>query len=158
MIRFIVAIDAKRGMANEHGIPWQGKTPTDVKYFRESTAESDVLMGLKTYEEFDRPLSNRKNYVAIDKGVQLKQGFNPVEDVDKFIKDHKGDLWIIGGAGIFAYTLKYADQLHITQLEGEFGATKFFPEFKQDFELASESEPHTENGITFRFQVWRRKS
>jgi dihydrofolate reductase len=30
MIRLIAAVDSQRGVANEHGIPWQGKVPMDT--------------------------------------------------------------------------------------------------------------------------------
>lgn len=157
MIYCIVAIDEKRGMADEHGIPWQGKLPTDIQFFRSSTIHSNVLMGYKTYTEFEKPLSDRKNYVASNKPEKLREGFELVGDAREFIKNFDGDLWVIGGPGLIASTLDLVDVLKVTQLEGEHGTTKFLPEFKDAFELSEESEPITENGITFRFQTWIRK-
>jgi dihydrofolate reductase len=60
MIRLIAAIDKSRGIADEHGIPWQGKIPTDTRYFREQTAEGTIVMGYGTYVEYDRPLHDRR--------------------------------------------------------------------------------------------------
>ncbi len=96
MIKFIVAIDEKKGMANEHGIPWQGKIPGDVKRFRDLTEHGNVLMGYKTYSEFNKPLSNRHNYVLTNSDEQLREGFEPVRDLEQFIKTFDGDLWVIG--------------------------------------------------------------
>jgi dihydrofolate reductase len=157
MIRFIVAVDSKLGMANEHGIPWQGKLPSDIKQFREHTVHSTVLMGYATYMEFDHPLSDRKNYVASTKQETLRPGFALVNDAFAFLKAATEDIWVIGGAGLFTATLEVADELLVTQLVGDFNCTKFFPPFQDKFELKSSSEQFVENNIPFVFQVWTRK-
>jgi dihydrofolate reductase len=158
MIRFIAAIDSKRGIANDHGIPWQGKVPSDPKYLREHTSVSDVIMGFGMYKEVDELWSEGVNYVAAE-GVdeQPREGFEFVTDARTVVENAKGDLWVLGGAMLFASTLDLADELYITQLDQDFHCTKFFPEFKDAFKLQSESEPITENGITLTFQVWVRK-
>ncbi len=156
MIRFIVAIDPKRGMADDDGIPWQGKLPTDIKLFREKTKHSVVLMGYGTYVEFEEPLSDRKNLIASTRDETLRPGFEVVTNAREFLAGSVEDVWVIGGAGLFTSTLDLADELYVTQLEREFRCTKFFPDFSTAFEKVSESEPMTENGITFRFQIWRR--
>lgn len=155
MIRCIVAIDSQRGMADDKGIPWH--LPTDIKYFRDQTMSGSVLMGLVTYKEFEQPMQGRQNFVVNDTDEPIREGFNEVRNLIRFVQEFQDDLWIIGGAGVFAQTIELADELYLTRLDGEFGCTKLFPEFEQDFELATESEPHTENDITFRFQVWKRK-
>lgn len=155
MIRQIVAIDEKRGLANDKGIPWD--LPSDKAYFREQTEHGTVLMGYRTYEEFEQPLPNRRNLVAARPGSDIREGFELVEDAENFLKSAKEDIWVIGGAGLFAATIDLADELYLTHLEGDFDCTKFFPEYKQDFELKSKSEPITENGIIFYYAVYRRK-
>jgi dihydrofolate reductase len=155
MIRSIVAIDAQRGMANEQGIPWD--LPSDKAYFRKQTEGSTVLMGYRTYQEFDAPLVNRQNYVFARTGSELREGFLLVEDLDSFFKNHTEDIWVIGGAKLYEETLDYADELYITHLEGDFSCTKFFPEFEKQFEQVTTSELQQENGITFRYAVYRRK-
>ncbi len=157
MIYCVVAIDEKRGMANDAGIPWLGKIPTDIKYFRDHTMHSNVLMGYKTYTEFKTPLSDRKNFVASSKPEKLREGFDLVNDAREFIKNFDGDLWVIGGPGLIAATLDLVDEIHVTQLRRDFGCTKFLPEFAGTFAFQSESEPITENDITYTFQVWKRK-
>lgn len=154
MIRFIAAIDSKQGVANEHGLPWQGKLPTDVAYFRSKTTGSNVLMGHGTYVEFSKPLSNRHNFVATRKTEPLRPGFGAVPDAREFLAKFNEDIWVIGGPTLFQQTLDLADELYITQLNKDFNCTKFFPEFKSKFHKASESPPQTENDITFSFQVW----
>ena len=157
MIRFIAAIDEKRGMANGHGIPWQGKVPADVQYFQEKTEGNTVLMGYGTYVEFKTPLANRRNIVASSKSEPLREGFELTNDARQFIKASEEDVWVIGGPGLFSQTLDLANELYLTHIEGNFHCTKFFPEFEKDFTLESRSEPQIENSLTFHFEVWKRK-
>lgn len=156
MIRCIVAIDDKRGMANEQGIPW--KIPGDQKYFVDSLETDLTLMGYGTYLEVKKPFGHHDNYVATARHEKLRKGFIKVSDARQFLSHATEDVWNIGGAGLLGQTIDLIDELYITQLEGDFGCTKFFPEFKEEFRLATESRPITENGITYRFQVWRRNS
>jgi dihydrofolate reductase len=157
MIRFIAAIDSKNGIADEHGIPWQGKIPSDVKYYRDKVKGGTILMGYGLYKEISNPYPGGTNYVATSKtDERLREGFQPVPDARKFLEEAKGDVWNLGGAGLFASTFDFADELYITQLDGDFNCTKFFPQFKEQFQLVSSSDPITENNITFRFQVWKR--
>ncbi|MCU1363400.1 MAG: dfrA [Acidimicrobiaceae bacterium] len=158
MIRLIAAVDSELGLADDHGIPWQGKIPLDAKYFNDETTEGIIVMGFRTYQEFDKPLHGRENYVVTrpDSG-ELRPEFTGVDDLSAFLEGHALDLvWVIGGAGLFAQSLDQADELYITQLDRGFHCTKFFPYFRDAFELVSQLGPHVESGISFLFQVWRR--
>lgn len=157
MIRSIVAIDEKNGMADENGIPWIGKIPSDQKYFVDQTETGTILMGYGTYLEFDKPFHDRINYVATRRPEKLREGFTKIKDVDKFLAETKDDIWNIGGPGLLASTLDQVDELYITQLEADFDCTKFLPDFKDDFILKSKSKTRIENGISFTFQVWKNK-
>lgn len=156
MIKYIVAVDEKNGMANDEGIPWH--LPEDVRYFRDQTKGSIVLMGFNTYLEFKSPLPDRQNLVVSRDDRPLREGFSPVVDVDKLIAETDKDIWVIGGAKLFSSLLYKVDELYITKLEGDFNCTKFFIDYSKDFELVSESEPKEDNGIRFRFTLYRRKA
>ena len=157
MIRFIAALDSKNGIADEHGIPWQGKIPGDVAYFREKTIHGSVMMGGGWYKEQQKPLPERRNIVATSNPEKLRPGFEKAEDARKFLQNFKGDIWVGGGAGLFASTLDLADELYLTRIDKDFQCTKFFPDFEEKFSLKSDSKPVTENGITYKFQVWKKK-
>ncbi len=157
MIRFIAAVDNKLGLADEHGIPWQGKIPNEVQYFRTKTLHGNLLMGYGFYKELKKPLPERKNIVATSSNEELRPGFKKVLDARKFLIKTKQDVWVGGGAGLFASTLDLADELYLTRIDGDYRCTKFFPKFEDKFELKSQSEPISENRILYRFQVWVRK-
>ena len=158
MIRLIVAIDSRRGLADEHGIPWQGKIPSDAAYFRDRTTEGLIVMGFKTYEEFATPLHDRTNYVATrSTDAALRPGFEVVPDLDPFLDAHRDEVvWVIGGAALYEASLPMADELVITQLDQDFHCTKFFPSYDQDFQLDPGAATMVESGISFRFETWHR--
>lgn len=150
-----MAIDEKRGMADDNGIPWD--LPTDRKYYVEKTQTGAVLMGYGTYVEFSGLFHGRTSYVGTTREGQLREGFIKVPDAREFLKNAKQDVWNIGGPRLLRDTLNLVDELYITQIDGDFHATKILPEFKNDFRQVQESEPKTENGMTFRFQIWQNK-
>ncbi len=156
MIKFIAAIDDRQGLADDNGIPWH--IPTDLQYFRDHTVHNVIMMGYNTYLEFTKPLSSRRNLVATTKDEVLKPGFERVAEAHDFLSHYRGDIWVIGGAGLFAATLDLADELYLTELEGDFNCTKFFPAYDADFVLTKKGVPIHENGVTFRFNVYSRKT
>ncbi len=156
MIRAIGAVDDRLGLGTDDGIPW--KVPADVEHFRATVASSDVLMGYATYVEFEQPLPGGTNFVATRRGSTLRDGFVPVADLDSFLAERvDADLWIIGGAKVYAETLPAVGELSLTRVQGDFGCTKFFPPFESTFQLVSdEPSPPVVDTPNIRFQRWRR--
>jgi dihydrofolate reductase len=155
MIRAIAAVDDRLGIATDAGIPW--KVPADVAHFRELTTGSNVVMGYATYAEFAGPMPGRTNYVATGRTAALRDGFHPVKDLHLFLSEFEGDLWIIGGATLYATTLDAVQEIALTRVAGDFGCTKFFPVFDTAFRLTAEDVPPVVEGVpAIRFQTWRR--
>lgn len=155
MIRTIVAIDNQRGMANDHGIPWD--LPADIAYYRRKTSVGDILMGYTTYLEFRKPFHDHPNYVAMPDKKQLRPGFIHVNDARAFLKKFKDDMWVIGGAGLLETTFDLIDELYLTRIEGDFHCTKFFPAFEETFELVERGPDQQENDVTFHFETWKHR-
>jgi dihydrofolate reductase len=155
MIRLIAAMDTQRGIATASGIPWN--LPGDAAYFRDQTNSGLIVMGWATYLEFAAPLHHRDNYVLTHDGTEsLRQGFLPVRDLDDLRARHANeDVWVIGGAAVYAKTIRQADELFITQVLADFHCTKFFPLYQGPFTLTSESEDHQDGEVRYRFQTWR---
>lgn len=155
MIRSIVAVDLKRGIATGTGIPWH--LPGDVAYFREQTSTGNVVMGRATYEEFDSPLHGRDNFVLTSKTDSLRDGFKPIANLDELVQDSIGtDVWFIGGAGVYASTFSVVDEVLITQVIGDFHCTKFFPAYEGEFTLVESGEEQREANVRYRFERWQR--
>ncbi len=152
MIRCIAAIDNKRGLATDDGIPWD--LPSDRKYFKNQTKNSWLLIGWRTYQSLAAPLTGRRNFVLSNNFEPLRPGFELAEDVSGFLQQATSDVWIIGGGALFAQTIQYAEELYLTRVAGDFHCTKFFPNFKAGFHLAQQSEPQFQNGQQFCFEIY----
>ena len=154
MIRFIAALDAERGIATDKGIPWS--IPGDRAFFRQETERGVIVMGRSTYAEFDAPLHGRDNYVLTSRDGNLRAGFDPVSSLEELVRERAGeDIWVIGGAAVYTSTIAQADELVLTQVEGDFGCTKFFPPYSQDFVRVEEGAEQHEGGLGYRFERWR---
>jgi len=156
MIRAIAAIDIQSGLTRGEGIIWD--LPTDKSYFRSKTEYKTILMGYGEYLAQNKvPLPHRRNVVATHRSELLGSGFEKTNDARAFLKSFTDDIWIIGGAKLYLETLDLAEELYITQINKDFNCDKFFPEFRSRFKLFSETEPITENGISFTFQIWHKR-
>lgn len=155
MIRQIAAMDTKRGMATANGIPW--RLQGDAAYFENQTLEGIIVMGWATYNEFAAPLHDRDNYVLTRDATPLRAGFAPIAGPDDLAcRFPDQDVWVIGGAAVYAQTINRADQLYLTQVLADFNCTKFFPDYSSDFVRFDQSEVHTDDGVSYRFEKWRR--
>jgi dihydrofolate reductase len=156
MIRQIAAIDSRRGIATDTGIPW--KLPGDSAYFREKTDNGLIVMGRATYDEFAAPLHGRENYVLSGSTAPLRTGFHAIADLEQLHAAHPDeDIWVIGGATVYRETINPAEELLLTQVLKDFSCTKFFPPYEATFVRTSESVDHQEAGLTYRFEVWGRR-
>lgn len=155
MIRLIAAVDSRRGIATDSGIPWT--LPGDTAYFHEKTATGLILMGWATYNEFAAPLHGRENFVLSTKSEPLRTGFKPVGGIEQLRAAHPDeDIWVIGGATVYAETISDAEELLLTQVHGDFNCTKFFPPYQADFRLAAHGEDRQDGGTAYRFETWQR--
>ena len=155
-VRAIAAIDSERGFATEEGIPW--KLPTDHKYYLDNVRGGVVLMGYGTYLNHDYKIHHREEYVLTSRSDVLRPGFIAVNSLDKFIKNQREDIWVLGGQKVFEEMLPQLDELYLTQVQGDFDCTRHFPAYKHMFRLAQQAEALSENGIDFRYQVWENSS
>ena len=154
MIRFIAAIDSLRGIADDKGIPWS--LPSDHDHYVKKVSKGRILMGYGTYLAHSETLHGHTEYVATSHLEPLREGFKRVEDIDAFINS-KALTWVLGGSQLFDSVLDKADELHITQVNGSFGCTKFFPAFEEKFVLVKRSAIKKENGTEYQYQVWKNK-
>lgn len=152
-VKFIAAIDDKRGIARKQKIPWH--IPADQKYFKGKLSGGPVAMGYKTYISNGRkPYSEYENFVFTNDPVSLGK-LTVVNDLHGFFNHLDMDIWVAGGGQIFKESLQYATELYITRVYGDFDCDVFFPEFEQDFQLVKQGDLQGENGYKFRFELWK---
>lgn len=156
MIRLIAAIDSRRGIAKNGVQPWS--LPTDERYFSDQTKRfgGALLMGQRTFTVIGQALPQRQNFVLSHED-HTAENVTYISNLEQFLDNLKTDLWVIGGASIYAQTIGVADELYLTLIEADFGCDQFFPEYKQ-FTLAYSDGPHEENGLKFSFNIYSRHS
>ena len=163
-MNLIVAADSKWGIGKDNGL--LASLPTDMKYFRDHTVGKVVVMGRKTLESLPgkKGLPKRTNIVLSANPDFEAPGCRIVhseyELFDELSAYDPDDIFLIGGASLYNRFYKYCSTLYITRMEGDLGADAFIVNIDEDedYVLVSESEPITENGVTFRFLVYSRKS
>ena len=160
-MNLIVAVDKNWGIGRDGGL--LASLPGDMAYFKEHTMDKTVVMGRKTLESMPgkRGLPGRVNFVLTgnpDFTAERCEVFNSEEDLFAAInKCEPDDVFLIGGASIYNKYYKMCDTLYITKIDADLGADAHIVNIDNDtnFHIVSESEPMTENGITYRFVVYR---
>lgn len=154
-------------MDNDYAIGKNGgllySLPLDMKHFRETTKDSAVVMGRKTYESFPkRPLPNRENIVLSRSKSEIEGArvFNNVEEMLSYVKTLDKKVFVIGGGEIYRLLLPYCDEAIITRVYDSFGGDVFFYDIEHDaaWELAESSPVYETNGKTIRFMKFLRKN
>ncbi len=131
----IAALGENRVIGAGGKIPW--RLPEDLKFFKEQTMGHTVVMGRKTWESLGRTLPRRRNVVVsrtLAPGANTLPGAVVVDDlvaVDQL--PAAGDIWVIGGAEIYALALPRCAELYLTQVAGSPPGDAFFPPYENLF-------------------------
>lgn len=135
MIILIAAVAQNNVIGSKNDLPWY--LPEDLKHFKELTTGHIVLMGRKTYESIanrlGKPLPNRKNIVIThQKDFLVPPEVEVYLSVGDALAAHPGEnIYIIGGAQIFAQTIDQADKLEITHVFKDYPGDVYFPKINE---------------------------
>lgn len=149
-IALIAAVSENGVIGNKNELPW--KLRGDMLFFKETTTNSVVIMGRKTYESIGKPLPNRLN-IVVSRDPDLKiDGVHVsscLEDAlvlaEKYITTPttlNDKVMVIGGGEIYKQALPLADILYITRVHGFVEGDTYFPDIDNNWILNSESEIH----------------
>ena len=148
-VSMIAAIGKNNELGKNNDLIWHFKE--DMKFFKETTLGSAVIMGRKTFESLPKALPNRENIVITSNPDFKAQGATVVLSIDEAIKAAQGsEVFIIGGAKIYEQFLPLAKKLYLTEIEAECNeADTFFPHFDKSLYRAQTVAEREENGIKF---------
>lgn len=159
IISMIAAIGKNRELGKNNKLLWSIKE--DMQWFRAHTMNKPVVMGRKTYESIGKPLKNRLNIV-----LTRDMSFNPdpnvlvahdIGNVLYHVKDEK-EVMIIGGAEIYKQFLPFTNRMYLTEIDKEFEADTFFPEFdKSKWGHYFHKEGSEDVGFNYSFNVYKKK-
>lgn len=123
----------------------------DMRFFKETTTGSTVVMGRKTFESLPRALPNRRNIVISRNGDYSAPGAEVCKSVDEALRLCENDnVFVIGGGMIYSEFLKYAQKLYLTEVNAECAdADTFFPEFDKSRWSRQVLSEQCENGVKY---------
>lgn len=131
----IAAMSENRVIGANGRLPWN--LPGDLKWVKACTSGQVIAMGRKTYASMGRPLPGRDN-IVISRTVTAIPGCIVLPSLDAlaaYMTDK--EIWIFGGATIYAAALDRIGELYLTVVNGNFAGDTFFPPFEEQFTLDS---------------------
>lgn len=146
MISLIAAVDRNRLIGASNRLPWH--LVEDLKYFKRVTQGHPVVMGRKTYESIGRLLPGRENRIVSRQKGYIVPGarvFGSVRDACQAAGPDVGgqEIFVIGGAQIYAEAMPLAHRLYLTQIDFEFAGDTYFPQWPASAfrEISREEHP-----------------
>ncbi len=160
MISIVAAIDSKRGLGKNNDLLF--KIPEDFKRMQKLTMGHPIIMGRKTFESIGRVLPGRTNIIitrdpsTLDISIYEESNLFVVRSLEEAIhlaKEKPGseEIVIFGGGQIFTEAVEkdLVDVLHLTVVEGDFGADTFFPDYSKYKEIKREEREDENYKFTF---------
>ena len=127
----IVAVNPNRVIGCKGAIPWHYSE--DLKRFKKLTIGNTVIMGRNTWESLPvKPLPQRRNVVITSREIKGVECFGKIKEA---LENIDGEIWFIGGAGIYKEALEYADRIDMTlvpDLVTEKNECVYFPDVPKE--------------------------
>ena len=153
---------ARNGViGRDHALPWH--LPEDMAHFKRVTAGCPVIMGRKTWDSLPprfRPLPGRTNLVVTRNSEWRADGAHGAASLEKAlvfcgrIMPIPADVWVIGGAQLYALALPRAHKAVVTELAQDFDGDTYAPVLGPEW-LETARENHiSSNGISFAFVTY----
>ena len=158
-----------RELGKNNALLWT--IPDDLKRFKTITLGHPIIMGRKTYESIHtmlgKPLPRRHSIVLMREAEfnptdplfayeNVSAAFSPESAVEKASALDSQEIFIGGGAQIYALFLPQVDRLYLTLIDDEKEADAFFPPYEQEFTKKLSEESGEFNGLKYRFVVLER--
>lgn len=161
MIALVAAVAENGVIGTDNDLPWH--LPDDMKYFREITMGKTVVMGRKTFESIvasiGKPLPDRTNLVLTRNSSFTADGVQVLHDAAS-LADLARDVYVIGGAQVYAATIDQADTLYITEVKTQVEGDAVFPAVNPEIWAETSRVEHAadeRHAFPFDFVIYKRK-
>lgn len=158
----IAGLGRHREIGRDNGLLWH--LPGDLPRFKALTMGHAVIMGRKTWDSLPerfRPLPGRRNIVLSRQPALQLAGAEVFPTLDEALAAcaSDADVFVIGGAQIYAQALPRADRLELTEVDAAFpDADAFFPAWdRKDFAETARETKLSAEGWRYDFVTYRRK-
>lgn len=153
---------AANGVIGINGtLPWH--LPEDLAHFKRCTMGCPVIMGRKTWDSLPakfRPLPGRLNVVVTRQPDWHENGAQPAPDLRKALQlcEQFPDVWVIGGAQLYALAEPLAHSAVVTEIEKAFEGDAFAPTLGPHWTEVARERHVNSAGLAFSFVTYLRKA
>ena len=151
---------AANGVIGKQGrLPWH--LPEDLAHFKRTTLGCPVIMGRKTWDSLPpkfRPLPGRANVVITRQEGWCVDGVLTAGSLQTALDQcaSHADVWVIGGAQIYAQALPLASTVEVTEIELDVEGDAFAPPLGSEW-VSTRRESHVSTtGVAFHFVTYTR--
>lgn len=163
VINTIVAVDEKWAIGKNNDLLFS--IPDDMKYFRKMTLGAAVVYGKNNLLSFPggKPLPKRRN-IVISTTIETSEDYEVVRSLKELAellkKETEREIFVIGGAEVYAQLLPYCRNAYITKMYRDFEGEKFFPNLdeKPEWELKEEGQLLDHEGLKYSFNRYENTS
>ena len=161
-VNLIYARSRNGVIGRDNGLPWH--LPEDMAHFKRLTAGCPVIMGRKTWDSLPakfRPLPGRPNLVVTRQAGWFADGAFAALGLDEALSTCARmdpvpeDVWVIGGAQLYALALPLAHRAMVTELARDFEGDTLAPTLGTEWHPTKREEHVSRNGIPFAFITYR---
>ena len=144
---------ARNGVIGHNNtLPWH--LPEDLAHFKQTTLGQPVVMGRKTWESLPpkfRPLPGRTNIVVTRQTAWKAEGALVAHTIEEALQLCPTDaqVWVIGGAEVYAQALPLATRAVITEIDADFEGDAFAPTFDASWKETARSTHMATNGLSY---------
>jgi dihydrofolate reductase len=153
-IALIYARAANGVIGHEGTMPWH--LPEDLAHFRQLTQGQPVIMGRKTWDSLPprfRPLPGRRNIVLTRQIQWQSAGAERVDGLSQALAlcADSPQVWVIGGAQIYAQAEPLASRAEVTEIEQPFEGDAYAPTLGPGWQEVARESAVSGNGLHYSF-------
>ena len=158
-INMIFARAANGVIGRDNTIPW--RLPEDMARFKRLTMGRPVIMGRKTWDSLSpkfRPLPGRTNVVITRQQDWKEAGAKTAASLADALAQCAAaeEVWIMGGAQIYAQAVPLADRIEVTEIAQDFEGDAYAPKLGPEWREAAREDHVSVNGMKFSFVTYEK--
>ena len=160
-LNLIYARAANGVIGKDNQLPWH--LPEDLAHFKRTTLGCPVIMGRKTWDSLPpkfRPLPGRLNIVVtrdtgfVADGASVAHSLHAARD----LCPAGSEVWVIGGAQIYAQALPLAGRVVVTEIARDFEGDAIAPTLGPEWYETAREEHVSASGLPFAFVTYTRSA
>ena len=160
-VNLIYARAANGVIGKDNAMPWH--LPEDLAHFKALTQGHPVIMGRKTWDSLPprfRPLPGRTNIVVTRQGDWQAEGAVRTNSLEAALQQaalHSEQVWVMGGAQIYAQALPLAQRVEVTVIHQDFDGDAYAPTLGAEWTEAARSDHVSAKGLAYSFISYTRQ-